>query len=88
MRQVGPWWRLACDVSNTERAHKKLPLDEAECAVEWCIKLAKAVLYANDQALAGQTNYPELETVRIWVWERFKNLEHGLRSNGLPRSAT
>jgi len=87
LRRVGPWWRRACDVANTVRVHKKLPLDEAEYAVEWCISLAKAILQANDQAIAGHTHFPELEAVRSWVWERFENLERGYGSNGHARDA-
>ncbi|MHB0962096.1 MAG: hypothetical protein ACYC5V_02680 [Gemmatimonadaceae bacterium] len=87
LRRIIPWWHRACDVVNTQRAHKQLPLDEAAYAVEWCISLAKAILQANDQVIAGHTHIPELEAVRSWVWAKFENLERGYRSNGQARDA-
>lgn len=85
LRQLRRWWWRSCDAVNLGRAQPSIPLDEAEYAVAWCIKLAEALLIANEQALVGQDRHPELENARRAVWERFENLERGLRSNGLPR---
>lgn len=80
------WWR-ACDAVNSARAQPSMPLEEAEYAVAWCIRLAEALLIANEAALAGQDRHPDIAFARTWVWERFENLDRGLQSNRLPRDS-
>lgn len=85
LRRLRPWRWRACDVVRTERALPTMPLEEAECAGEWCITLAEALLIANEEALAGRSQHPERDHTGSWVWECFENMERGSRSNGLPR---
>ena len=75
--------RMVC---MTQRGSKDMPLDEAEYAFEWCVSLAEAIREAELAHRLGSRDRGSLEYVRQWVWDRFRNLEAGLRSNGLPRS--
>jgi hypothetical protein len=60
--------------------------DEAEYAIEWCIALAIEIVDAEMLYRNGEMPLDSLTHTRFWVWERFKNLENGLRSNGIERS--
>jgi hypothetical protein len=65
-----------------------MPLDEAEYALEWCIALAQEIVAAEYRLRNGLgISDLRLDFTRRWVWERFSNLEAGLRSNGLTRAA-
>jgi len=79
-------WQTACFVVQMEQGTAPMPLDEADFAVEWCITLAEDIVKAQRQLSNGmpaaQLHLPNHD----WVWERFRNLEAGLRSNGTPRS--
>jgi hypothetical protein len=60
--------------------------NEAEFAIEWCIILAQEMVEAERAARNGNSpTSSQLESTRQWVWERFRNLECGLLSNGVPR---
>jgi hypothetical protein len=82
-----PWWDRACDAVQTNRGSQLMPLDEAEFALEWCISLAQEIVDAELAVRSGRTIENSLGYTREWVWERFKNLEAGRRSNGLARDA-
>jgi hypothetical protein len=60
--------------------------EEAEFAMEWCITFAQEIVDAERAARKGNPA-PSLhmESTRQWVRERFRNLERGLMSNGVPR---
>ena len=81
------WWFRACDAVNGQRSIGPLPLDEAEHATGWCIALAQEIVDAELALRSGQKPNDRLEYTREWVWDRFKNLEAGLMSNGIPRPA-
>ncbi len=82
------WWYRACRAVQTRHDTKFMPLDEAEYAIEWCIALAQEIINAELALRTGKTVSDSLATTRYWVWDRFKNLEGGLRSNGLSRDAS
>ncbi|MFA5916259.1 MAG: hypothetical protein WC830_22145 [Burkholderiales bacterium] len=81
------WWRRACQVVQTKRGTEFMPADEAEYALDWCIALAAEIIDAERAARAGAESPDSLESTRAWVWDRFRNLEAGLRSNGTVRTA-
>jgi len=60
--------------------------DETGFVIEWCINLA-AVMVDEERAARSKTQATSLQEQRTrqWVWERFRNLELGMMSNGLPR---
>ena len=66
-RRLRPWWLYACDVLQSGRALPTMPLEEAEHAVEWYMKLAEALLIASERARAGQSQLPELDHAGSWV---------------------
>ncbi len=78
------WWTRACTVRNFGGEDPILK-DEAEYALEWCISLAKVIITEEKKFRSGDTRKPEWNYTRDWVWDRFKNLEAGLMSNGVER---
>lgn len=78
------WFRV-CQVLQTQRGKREMPLDEADFAVDWCIALAEELVAAELALREGLKPSVKLEGTRGWVWGRFRCLEAGLRSNGLPR---
>jgi hypothetical protein len=83
------WWDKACASVRAMRTNDSVFGDEAEYAVEWCIALAEQLVLAERATRTGaEVDSDQLDYVRGWVWERFANLDRGLRSNGLPRAGT
>lgn len=78
------WWFKACYAVNYE-IEDEILLDEAQYAIEWCISLAKEIVTAEIAFRNGQAFPASLECTREWVWDRFHNLEMGLKSNGVER---
>ena len=78
------WWFRACNSVNTGSQDEVL-LDEAEYALEWCIRLAEQIGLAELSLRAGDSVPVSLQSTSRWVWERFTNLEAGLASNGVSR---
>jgi len=78
------FWR-AKSVLISQRGTESMPLDEAEYAIYWCEALAHEIRIAEIAHREGRTPEHPLEQTRSWVWDRFRNLEAGRRSNGLPR---
>lgn len=85
MSQLRRRWDCALLVLQTRHGTFEMPLDEAEYATEWCIALATEIIDAERAHRSGKDDQSKLELTREWVWERFHDLEAGLRSNGLPR---
>jgi hypothetical protein len=86
--RASKWWDRACSVMRSPGAKDAVLGDEAEYAMEWCIRLAEQLVLA--ERAARSTSHLDdfhLNAVRGWVWERFAYLEQGLRSNGTKRSA-
>jgi hypothetical protein len=83
--QLRTRWRSACYVVQAEQGTAFMPLDEADFALEWCIALAQDIVKAHRALLAGIAGHSYYLPNHEWVWERFRNLEAGLRSNGTPR---
>jgi len=81
------WWDRACHSVQTQHDVDFMPFEEAEYALEWCISLAQEIIEAELGLRTGKTASDSLAATRYWVWDRFKNLENGLHSNGLPRNA-
>ena len=75
----------ARSVLQAERGTESMPLDEAEYAIAWCFRLAHEIRVAEIGLRNGRAPGWDLESTRSWVWDRFRNLEAGRRSNGLPR---
>jgi len=85
LERLCEWWSRVCSVLNNNRGTELMPLDEAKYAKEWCITLAQKII---DDELAFQSgkqidNSYDLNRERLW--NRFKNLEKGLTSNGVER---
>ena len=80
------WWFRTCDSLNYSRKDPILG-DEAEYSKEWCISLAKVIIREERAYRGGDLNKQEWDSTRDWVWERFRNLEAGLMSNGISRSS-
>ena len=79
------WWNRACTAVNTRRGSTQMPMDEADDALEWCIALAQEIVDAELAVRAGDKVSDSVASTGAWVWERFRNLEAGLRSNGTTR---
>lgn len=83
--------RLQCWWERASRELRSSGIDtvfgeETEFASEWCITLAQEIVEAGRSARSGNpATSAHLERTRKWIWERFRNLEKGLMSNGLPR---
>lgn len=79
------YWNRACQVANTSCGTAMMPFDEAQFAVEWCISLAMEIVDEERKRTREKPITTSFSITREWVWERFKNLDAGLRSNGRPR---
>lgn len=86
LAQLREWWDRASIVVQTKREDELMPADEAKYALQWCIALAKEIVDAELALRDGRAVSASLGATRAWVWERFRNLTAGLRSNGLPRT--
>jgi len=84
--QIRKWFFRACTALQHNREDEIL-LDEARYAFEWCISLAQEIVDAEIAFRNGEPPLSSLESVREWVWDRFRNLEKGLMSNGVKRHA-
>lgn len=87
LERLRRWWDRACQVVQTRRGTTLMPLDEADFATDWCIALSQEIVEAQRALTAGRPVPSSLPLTRRWVWERFHNLESGLRSNGMPRES-
>jgi hypothetical protein len=79
-----PWWNRICSAINANRLDPELG-DETHAAMEWCIALAAELIDADQALRSGAKPGYVLEYARHWVWERFRNIEAGLGSNGTKR---
>lgn len=85
LERLKTWWYDAVDALRFH-SEKRVPKEEAELALSWCLSLAKEMVKAERLRRQGdQTDPYALFSTRHWVWERFNSLEAGLRSNGVPR---
>lgn len=78
-------WDEVCGVLNHNQGTASLPLDEAWYAMDWCTALAEQFLGAEDDLEKGIAPTWWLEQERDRVFEKFRHLDAGLMSNGLPR---
>lgn len=85
LRLVDRWHRV-CLVVQTAHGTPEMPHEEAEYATDWCISLAQEIIKATRARMRGDHVASSLAMTRQWVWERFDNLERGLRSNGTSRT--
>lgn len=83
-RKLQVWWHRACDAVNFEREDPILR-NEAKYAINWCVSLAVVIIREEQAFRGGDTRPNTWDPTRNWVWERFKNLEEGLMSNGVIR---
>ncbi|MDP3282690.1 MAG: hypothetical protein U1D41_14300 [Nitrosomonas sp.] len=88
LQRLRQWWFKICDAINNNRKDTILK-DEAKYAIEWCIALAQEIVDAELAFRAGSNRFStdSLMSTRQWVWERFRNLEAGLMSNGIQRKS-
>jgi hypothetical protein len=84
--EIRKWWLKACDALNHNRTDDVL-CDETEYALDWCISLAKEIIAAERALNSGQQPSHLLEQTSKQVYQKFSNLEKGLMSNSLARSA-
>jgi hypothetical protein len=82
---IQKWWNRACTALRTNYGCDLMPLNEAEFALEWCISLSEEIIDAERAIRSGKAPDYSLEMTRKWVWDCFRNLEAGLKSNGMPR---
>lgn len=79
------WWNRCCNYLNYNIKDEVLQ-DEAEYAASWCKALAAELVEAELRYRKGEeVTSSSLRNTRIWVWERFSNLENGMKSNGGER---
>jgi len=83
-RRLQVWCYRACDSITLQREDPILR-DEAEFASSWCISLAQIIIREEKASRLGDNRPFVWDNRRDWVWERFKNLEAGLASNGVAR---
>lgn len=88
LSRLRKWWNRACQAVQSRHDATHMPLDEADYALDWCIALAQAIMDAELAFRSGERIPDSLAATRHWVWDRFNNLEAGLRSNGTPRKDT
>lgn len=82
--RLSAWWDRICNATTTDRLVPELG-DETQDAKEWCITLAAELIDADRALRSGAKPGYGLEHARYWVWERFRNIDAGLRSNGTKR---
>ena len=88
LEKLAKWWYRACDAINYERQDEILQ-DEAESAVEWCIQIAIELVTEEKLHRSGSStsSLDSQGAINKQVfWERFHNLESGLRSNGVTKN--
>jgi hypothetical protein len=82
--RVRNWWFDVCSYVSSSREHPVLR-DETEYAVEWCIGLVECIIDEERDRRIGKEDATH-EYSRRLLWERFENLQRGLKSNGVARS--
>lgn len=84
--KIQRWWNEVCNALNFGHKHSVLR-DEVEFAKEWCIALAEQIVNIERAFRAGTLRETDdmFVATQLWVWERFENLEKGLKSNGAIR---
>lgn len=82
--RIQKWWHRACDATNYHREDPVLR-DEASFALNWCISLAILLIREERSHRCDPCAQQPYDNAREWVWDRFRNLEAGLMSNGVPR---
>lgn len=84
-QDLSKWWDRVCRAIQTRRDVGNMPLDEADYAISWCTSIAQRIMEAELAFRAGKEISPMRKAEREPFWERFRNLEAGLASNGVPR---
>ena len=87
-QQLSKWWGRVCQAAQTRRDAIHMPIEEADYAISWCTSIAQRIIEAELAFRAGMEIPPLLKAQREPYWERFRNLEAGLASNGVPRRKT
>jgi hypothetical protein len=88
LSRLRKWWDRACSVLHANEGTDLMPLEEAKFAIEWCISLAQEIIDAELAYRSGNQVRDSLGLTREWVWERFRNFEAGLSSNGDKRNTS
>lgn len=84
LEKIRIWWHRACSSVRCRQEDEVLQ-NETEYALDWCIALAEEIIDAEIAFRNGKEFPDSLKCAQEWVWERFKNLESGLMSNGVKR---
>ena len=79
------WWDRACWAIDADMDSATLPLSEADDVACWCVTLAQEIVNAELAYRSGKQSLLSLSEVQRLIWNRFKNLEMGLHSDGSPR---
>jgi hypothetical protein len=84
LEDVRKWWDRVCRTTNYGIEDKVL-VDEVEYAAEWCIAIAQEII--DEGKVLNEGKLPNHSSIHIKeiAWVKFKNLEKGLMSNGVPR---
>lgn len=84
--QLCEWWHRVCTALNTNVGTTLMPLNEVLDAKEWCIILAQKIIDDELDYQSGKQKKNSFDLNREQLWNKFKNLEKGLTSNGLQRN--
>ncbi len=84
-QQLSKWWTRVCEAAQTRHNALHMPAEEANYAISWCKSIAQIIIEAELIFRAGKEIPLLLKALREPYWERFRNLEAGHASNGLPR---
>ncbi len=84
-QQLSKWWARVCQAVQTGHDATHMPIEEADYAISWCNSIAQKIIEAELIFRAGKEIPSLLKAQSEPYWERFRNLEAGLASNGLPR---
>jgi len=83
LKRLQVWWGQVCCAEISGREHPVLK-DETRFGTDWCIVLAQQIADVERDIRAGKEGDTESRKyLRNQTWERFVNLERGLRSNGV-----
>ena len=83
--RIRQYWSDSCRAVQQQRDIGVIPLEEAEYAITWCIRIASGIVDDERAARKDPSTKGTIE-MRRHFWERFDFLEQGLHSNGTTRA--
>lgn len=82
LKKLQVWWDRALEVKRTGCDVRHLSAQDSGAVVTACIARARELIMAD----RGQLPIRALGRAGRILWKRFENLEHGLHSDGRPRT--